>query len=90
VEGLVQGVGYRAWLKRRALSRSLGGWTRNREDGSVEAVLIGPADKVGEALELMKSGPPGARVDTVATRPAEPGELAMATDDGDFAILPTL
>ncbi len=89
VHGFVQGVGYRAWLQRRALSRGLRGWTRNRDDGSVEAVLMGPANKVEEALTLMRSGPPGARVDQVATRPAEAGEIAMATED-DFAILPTL
>ena len=90
VHGFVQGVGYRAWLQRRALSRGLQGWTRNRDDGSVEAVLIGPADKVDEALALMRSGPPGARVDHVATRPAEAGEIALATENEDFAILPTL
>jgi acylphosphatase len=73
VEGLVQGVGYRAWLKRRALSRSLGGWTRNREDGSVEAVLIGPADKVGEALELMKS---------VGRIAKSPSSVAIASSPG--------
>ena len=89
VHGFVQGVGYRAWLQRRALSRGLRGWTRNRDDGSVEAVLIGPADKVDEALALIRSGPPGARVDHVATRPAEAGEIAMVENE-DFAILPTL
>jgi acylphosphatase len=90
VHGFVQGVGYRAWLQRRALSRGLRGWTRNRNDGSVEAVLIGPADKVDEALELMRSGPPGSRVDQVEARPAEPGEIALAAADDDFAILPTV
>jgi acylphosphatase len=56
----------------------------------VEALLIGPAEKVDEALELMRSGPPGARVDQVAARPAEPGEIAMAADGEDFTILPTV
>ena len=46
VRGRVQGIGYRAWTERVALSHGLKGWVRNRRDGSVEAVFIGEDDAV--------------------------------------------
>lgn len=65
VEGRVQGVGYRAFVERTAVSLALRGWVRNRLDGSVEAVLQGPDAAVEKILALCRSGPPAARVDRV-------------------------
>ena len=65
VRGRVQGVGYRAWAERVALSRGLQGWVRNRRDGSVEAVLAGSDEAVDEMLSRLRSGPRGSRVDEV-------------------------
>jgi acylphosphatase len=71
VSGLVQGVGYRQWLCGRALASGATGWVRNRADGTVEAVLSGPAEIVeGLVAEAMK-GPRGARVDDIRRREAE-------------------
>jgi ADP-ribose pyrophosphatase len=44
VSGLVQGVGYRDWLIRRAGAAGVYGWVRNRREDFVEAVLQGPRD----------------------------------------------
>ena len=41
ISGRVQGVGYRDWTRREAVSRGLSGWVRNRSDGTVEALLRG-------------------------------------------------
>jgi acyl-[acyl-carrier-protein]-phospholipid O-acyltransferase/long-chain-fatty-acid--[acyl-carrier-protein] ligase len=41
IEGIVQGVGFRAFVSRSARAHGLRGWVRNRSDGSVEALLIG-------------------------------------------------
>lgn len=66
IEGLVQGVCYRAWTDRTARSLGLDGTVRNASDGSVEAVFSGPADTVEKMLELCCDGPPDARVTKVS------------------------
>ena len=65
IEGRVQGVGYRAFVERKAIGLGLSGWVRNRHDGSVEAVLQGAAATVDAMIELCRSGPPAARVDRI-------------------------
>lgn len=84
ITGQVQGVGFRAFVTWRAQARGLRGWVRNRRDGSVEALLIGESDDVAAVIEECRRGPARARVDHVATRPAE--------DDGtlDFTERPTV
>ena len=71
IRGRVQGVGYRAWLAKQAGRRGLDGWVRNRRDGTVEAVLAGPAPELDEALTEIGRGPALARVDAVETEAAE-------------------
>jgi acylphosphatase len=65
IEGLVQGVGFRAFVEREAGARGLHGWVRNRRDGGVEAVLAGPAGRVDAMIDLCREGPPAARVDLI-------------------------
>jgi acylphosphatase len=80
ITGRVQGVGYRAWAMRQAEAFGLRGWVRNRSDGSVEALLIGPPDAVERMLEACRQGPPGARVSDVVVSEAE--------DDGSDGFSP--
>ena len=72
ITGQVQGVGYRAWAETAARSRGLSGWVRNRRDGSVEAVIAGPDDKVADMLAYFWQGPPASRVERVDTEPTTP------------------
>jgi acylphosphatase len=65
IEGRVQGVGYRAWTQRTALSLGLAGWVRNRRDGSVEAVFQGPGEAVAAMIARCEAGPPDAAVTRV-------------------------
>jgi|LNFM01.1.fsa_nt_gb acylphosphatase len=65
VEGLVQGVGFRAWVAREAMRRGLGGWVRNRRTGAVEAMFLGAEPVVAEMVEVCRRGPPAARVDAL-------------------------
>lgn len=71
VAGFVQGVSYRRWLQGEARSRGLYGWVRNRADGSVEAVIHGDAHLVDDLVRACRHGPDMARVDKVASEPAE-------------------
>ena len=80
ITGRVQGVSFRAWTREEAERRGLGGWVRNREDGSVEARFSGPAGTVDEMIALCREGPMVARVDSVETREVEPAS------DRDFSI----
>ena len=50
VEGLVQGVGFRAWTRATADSLGLEGWVKNLPDGRVEAVFEGDEGAVKQML----------------------------------------
>ncbi len=63
IEGHVQGVGYRAFVERRAVSLGLDGWVRNRRDGGVETVVSGPTADVDQLIADCRAGPRGSRVD---------------------------
>ncbi len=62
ITGHVQGVFFRAWTERNAVSLGLAGWVRNRRDGSLEALFSGQADAVAEMLRRCLDGPPNAVV----------------------------
>lgn len=63
--GRVQGVWYRGWTVAEATRHGLSGWVRNRRDGSVEALFVGPPARVDQMISACFSGPPAARVDAV-------------------------
>jgi len=88
VRGRVQGVGYRAFVEDEAHQRGLGGWVRNRRDGSVEAVFAGPAADVEAAIEACRRGPFSARVSALNQREGTEVDLAERRG-GDFSVLPT-
>lgn len=61
----MQGVGFRQHTVVRARSLGIVGWVLNREDGAVEAVFEGPADRVESMVAWCRQGPAGARVERV-------------------------
>ncbi len=65
IEGLVQGVFFRASTVEAAQRHGVCGWVRNRAEGSVEAVLEGDEGAVKKVIEWCRTGPPMARVDNV-------------------------
>ncbi len=78
IQGRVQGVWFRGWVAREAGARGLGGWVRNRFDGTVEALFAGPPAAVDDMVAACWAGPPAAMVTDVATHPAEdPGEAGF-------------
>ena len=72
VAGRVQGVAFRYYTRREALSLGLSGWVRNLADGRVEAVVEGPASDVEVMVEWIRRGPPGARVDGLEVQDEPP------------------
>lgn len=62
ISGRVQGVGFRAWAKRRADALGLSGWIRNESNGDVEAVFSGPGEAVEAMIAACQDGPRHAEV----------------------------
>ena len=87
IYGDVQGVGFRWALYAQATALGLSGWVRNRRDGSVEALICGPADAVESLTVWAWRGPPGARVERVLCS-EEPTSDEIKTRP-DFELRPT-
>lgn len=66
IHGRVQGVFFRDSMRREAQRLSVAGWVRNRDDGTVEAIVHGPADAVEVLVQWAHRGPEHARVERVA------------------------
>jgi acylphosphatase len=89
VHGRVQGVGFRAFVEYEALARGVGGWVRNRRDGSVEAIFTGEAAIVTAMIEVCRDGPLGARVDVLHQREGTAEDLALKPPGEAFSVLAT-
>ena len=87
ITGLVQGVGFRAFVEDEAMRRGLRGWVRNRGDGAVEVVLGGPADAVNAAVDACRRGPRAAQVRAVDVQEAETTALEQLLPGEDFSVL---
>ena len=66
ITGRVQGVGFRAFTRRKARDLGLAGWVRNERDGSVRLVAEGTRDDLDALLDAVRRGPPSARVHNVS------------------------
>lgn len=65
VLGDVQGVGFRWFVRRTAVTLGLVGWVANEPDGGVAVVAEGPPDALDQLQAAIAAGPPGARVEAV-------------------------
>ena len=76
VRGSVQGVGFRWWVRSRALELGLKGSASNLRDGRVEVVAEGPRTACGDLLALLRGGGTPGMVTGVVERWTEPrGDL---------------
>ncbi len=89
VRGLVQGVGFRAFVEYTAQDLDVAGWVRNRRDGSVEAMFAGSAEAVKAMIEACRRGPRSSRVDAVEESEAGSDELGRRYPGETFSMLPT-
>jgi len=81
VKGRVQGVGFRWWAQQWAEELGLDGWVRNLPDRAVEVVAYGPQEAIDRLEGLLREGPPGSHVQSVAADRSE-GE----GDGGGFRV----
>lgn len=65
ISGRVQGVFFRAFVKRKAEELELNGWVKNTKDERVEAVFEGEEKNIKKMIELCYEGPSGAKVENV-------------------------
>ncbi len=66
VSGLVQGVGYRFFVSRKAEGLGLTGFVRNLPDGNVEVLAGGHRGLIEDLVAALKIGPRAARVKAVS------------------------
>lgn len=66
VTGRVQGVGYRFFVEEAARRTGLNGYVKNLPDRSVEMLVEGPQQVIEPFVDLLRIGPPAARVEHVA------------------------
>jgi acylphosphatase len=57
VRGRVQGVGFRWWVRARALELGLVGHAANLDDGRVEVVAEGPREACERLVQLLREQP---------------------------------
>lgn len=72
VEGLVQGVGFRAYVDRRASLLGVTGYVMNLNDGRVRVHAEGERRVVEALINDVRLGPRGARVEQASARWIEP------------------
>jgi acylphosphatase len=65
IDGVVQGVFYRAFTRNVAVKLGLHGWVRNLFDGRVEAVFEGERELIDQAVRQCRRGPEGSHVSNV-------------------------
>ena len=65
VRGLVQGVGFRWFVQRKAAERELLGWVTNATDGSVHILAQGSRDDLEALIADVRKGPRSAMVHDV-------------------------
>ena len=56
VEGWVQGVGFRWWVRSRAVELGLAGYAENLADGRVKVLAEGAEENCRELLGLLEGG----------------------------------
>ena len=72
VTGHVQGVGFRAYVQSQARDMGASGWVANASDGSVVGVMSLPESLLPRLREILRAGPPRARVEDLEIGEAAP------------------
>lgn len=68
IEGTVQGIFFRAFVKENAERHNVKGFVRNLENGRVEIFLEGNNDDVDKMIELCRTGPKHSKIKNVEVK----------------------
>lgn len=68
IEGTVQGIFFRSFVKENAERYNIRGFIRNLEDGRVEAFFEGNQEDVDKLVEIVKKGPKHSMIRSVETK----------------------
>jgi acylphosphatase len=79
VQGKVQGVGFRWFVRERARRLGVAGWVRNESDGTVQILVGGPTPLVSRFLTELNVGPPNAIIESI--REVETLDSVVLTPD---------
>ena len=75
VRGIVQGVGFRDFVIKKALTLGLRGYVRNDSNGDVEVLAQGPRPTLERLLTYLWQGPSAAQVNDIQTTWSKPTKL---------------
>ena len=91
ISGFVQGVGYRQFVKKTALSLDLKGWVKNLprrqagiDGGRVETLFSGSKEAIEKAIKACRKGPFLAEVKDIRIEWKEPFDFAQGKKEPDF------
>ncbi len=68
IQGTVQGVFFRGFIKENAEKLNVKGFCRNLEDGRVEVFIEGQVDDVNKMIEVCKKGPKHSQIRNVEVK----------------------
>ncbi len=68
INGTVQGVFFRAFIKENAERYNVKGFVRNLEDGRIEVFIEGEPNNVNIMIELCKKGPKHSQIKNVEVK----------------------
>jgi len=69
INGLVQGIFFRIFVKENAERYNVKGFVRNLEDGRIEVFLEGDSENVNKLIEICKKGPKHSQIKDVQVKP---------------------
>lgn len=69
IDGTVQGIFFRGFIKENAERHNVKGFARNLEDGRIEVFLEGNTDDVNKMIELCRTGPKHADIKHIDIKP---------------------
>jgi acylphosphatase len=78
VDGQVQGVGFRWWVRVHALELGLAGSATNLSDGRVEVLAEGPRPVCARLLALLQGPAAPGRVTATTARWGDPGDRRLS------------